>query len=187
MDNTELIKSDLRLRIRQIEHIRQKVQRIDRYREFPHIRLYADRLERVRKEYESRFTPAGWAGIASVALNDKLTRSILSTYRLNSFIYEVRFESMAVNYDSRFFGFYHPEPFTLFGLSTDTVFNFGMISGGYRDEGYGKLMIAVKEDPSIIQREREKVTAYLYRGFESTVSKRHGKPFPIDLTIPGGY
>ena len=187
MDNTELIKSDLRLRIKQIEHIRQKVKRINRYSEFAHIRLYANKLDEVRREYESRLTPTGWAGIASIAANDKLTKSILSTYRLNTFIYEVRYESMAVNYDTNFFGFYNPETFTLFGLSTDTVFNFGMISGGYRDEGYGKLMIAVKEDPSIIQREREKVTAYLYRGFESTVSKRRGNPFPIDLTVPGGY
>lgn len=187
MDNTELIKSDIRLRIRQLEHIQHKVRHIDRYNEFSDIRLFDHRLEKAKKIYESRFTPTGWAGMSSIAGNERLTKSILSTYRLNAFIYEIRFESLATNYDSRFFGFYHPETFSIFGLSPRLVFNFGMITSDRRDPGYDKLMMALRDDPSLIQREREKITAYLYRGSETSVFKRKGERFPIDLTIPGGY
>ena len=187
MDNTELIKSDLRLRIRQIEHIMNKVRHIDRFGEFSDIKLFYYKLSDVKKEYESRFTPTGWAGISGIAGNDRLTRSVLTGYRFKSFVYEVRYESLAVNYDTRFFGFHHPEPFLLFGISSATVFNFGKISGGFQDEKYNKVLSDVHKDPSLILRERERVTAYLMRGCGTSVFKRNGESFPIDLTIPGGY
>lgn len=187
MDYTERIKSDIRLRIRQLDYIQSKLRSIPRFSQFTDLKCFFHKLTDEKKKYEERLTPTGWAYLGSVPYTERLAESFLLNNRLRSFVYEVRYETLAVNYHDAFFGFYHPESFLLFGLSPGTVYNFGMMSGGIRDAGYSKFLTALHKDPSLITREREKVTAYIMRGIETSVFKRKGEKFPIDLTIPGGF
>lgn len=187
MDNASLLQSQIRLRIMQTEHIMSKVKGINRFSEFSNIRVFYHKLSDVRKQYMDRLTPTGWAGIQSITANDRLTKATLNAYRLYSLIYEVRYESLAVNYDSRFFGFYNPEPFLFFDIDPDIMFNLGVIPGGMRDKGYEGVLRAINLDPSIIPKEHERIASYLMRGYANSVAGRRGDKFPIDLTIPGGY
>ena len=186
MDRAELMKEDLRKRITQIEYIRHKLQHISRFYEFPNLKLFDHKLEKVKKSFEDAFTPTGWYPYISITNNESLTNAILLGRRLEIFVYEVRFERLAIAYDSGFFGFYHPEPFKLFGLNEELVYNNGL-HGGVRIPAYDEVRLAIRRDPSLILREREKVTAYIYKGSETSVFRRNGGKFPIDLTIPGGY
>lgn len=187
MDNVELMKADLRKRVEQIEYIRQKVGRISGRGEFSTIRLFEHKLETVRKRYEAALTPAGWqSSYASITKSDRLTQSLIVGRRLEVFTFEVNFELMAIRYDSGFFGFWHPDRFNLFGLDFELVYNQGS-SGGVRVPRYDAVRSAIQEDPSMIPRERERVTEYIMRGCQTCVFKRNGESFPIDLTIPYGY
>ena len=187
MDYELLLKSDYRLRIRQLTYIREKLARIPRFREFSDMVMFYHKLNDEIKKYENYFTASGLYNLSNIAKSRTVSESVLLSNRFHTFVYEMRYESLAVNYHDAFFGFYHPEKFTLFGLPTSTVYNFGAITGGYRDADYDKMYAALRRDPDMILREREKVTKYIMRGCETSVFKRNGEPFPIDLTVPGGY
>lgn len=186
MDRVELMKLHLRKMITQIEYIRHKLQHISRFNEFSKMKLFDYELEKAKKYYENALSPSGWQPYISITNSEKLTNSIIVGHRLEIFAYEVRFERFAIRYENEFFGFYHPEPFNLFGISEELIYNKG-INGGIRIKEYDDVRSAIQNDPSLILKEREKVTTYLYRGSETSVFRRNGGKFPIDLTIPGGY
>ena len=188
MDYELLLKSDYRLRIRQLTHIREKLAHIPRFSEFSDMVMFYHKLNDEIKKYENYFTATGLYNLSNMAKSKTVSESVLLSNRFHTFVYEVRYESLAVKYHGAFFGFYHPEPFALFGLPVSTVYNFGAITGGFRDEDYDKMYSALRQNPdTMIMREREKVTKYIMRGCETSVFKRKGEPFPIDLTVPGGY
>lgn len=180
----ERIRADLRKRVKQIDYIMHKVQRISTYTQFANIRVFYHRLDKKKKYFENALTtPAGWIPFDSISRNERYTESALVGNRLEVFGFEIEFEQLAVNYDRGFFGFYHPDRFLLFGISPEYVFS----RGEYGKDDYAKVRSAIQKDPSLILRERERVTAYLKKGWESCASKRNGEKFPIDLTIPEGY
>ena len=188
MDVAEKINADLRLRIRQVAHIRDKVRRITRYSEFPEIRLFAHRLAEVKEEYEKILAvPYSWLSYEAVLKNEKIRSSVLFGWRLDTFVYEVRYERMALRDHGLFFGFYNPDSFLLFGLPEDIVYSKGYYNGA-RNEEYFAVRKRLQEDPSLLLAEREKVTDYLRRGCDTPLFRSRGLSFPpIDLTVPGGY
>jgi len=188
MDRVELMRSHLRQMITKIEYIRHKLQHVSRFNEFTEMKLFDHHLEKTKKYYENALTtPSGWQSFDSITKSERLTNSILIGHRLEIFAFEVRFERLAVKYANEFYGFYHPEPFNLFGISEYLIYDKGIISKDVRSKEYDAVRSAIQKDPSLILKEREKVTAYLYRGCETAVFKKSGKSFPIDLTVPGGY
>ena len=188
MTNEERLKADISLRIRQLEYIKDKVKRINRYSEFTDIRLFAYKLEDIIKGYKGALSSdAAWYRYKSIAENDKVTDSVLFNMRLDTFVYEVYYEVLAVNYNHDFFGFYHPNSFNLFGITTELMMSKGMYNGNRVPE-YVDVIRKIKENPTLaISRERTKVTEYIKKGYETTVAKRAGKPLPLDMSVPGGY
>lgn len=185
MDRAEILKSDMRKRIKQIEHIMYKLQCISGFRSNTTVSLFHHKLEEKRKHFKNALsTPQGWMSYESISKSDSLTNSILVGNRLEIFALEIYYEELAIRYHNAFFGFYNPEPFKLFGTFPDYIYYKGK-SGGLKQ--YNEIRTAVQNDPSLILKEREKITAYLKKGWEYCVSKRKGEPFPIDLTIPEGY
>ena len=187
MDTEELLKNDMRKRIKQINYIIRKTQLIPRYYSNTTLKLFLHRMDKRKKYYENALnTAGGWIPFNSISKSEHLTNSIIVGQRLEVFAFEVEFERLALRYHSGFFGFYHPESFKLFGINEQYVYDKG-VSNGVRIPAYDTVRSAIQNDPSLILREREKVTAYLKRGWETCVSKRQGENFPIDLTIPEGY
>lgn len=180
----EKLRADLRKRVKQIDYIMQKVTRISTYSQFATLKVFYNRLEKKKKYFENALTtPAGWVSFESISKNERYTESLLVGNRLEVFGFEIEYEQFAIHYDKGFFGFYHPDRFLLFGIPPEYVFS----RGEYGKDDYARVRSAVQNDPSLILREREKVTAYLKKGWESCPSKRRGEEFPIDLTIPEGY
>ncbi|MBO7293115.1 MAG: hypothetical protein J6V07_04190 [Clostridia bacterium] len=188
MDIAEKIFADLRLRIRQLAHIGDKVKRITRYAEFPEIRLFARHLEDTKKKYEGILAvPGSWLSYDAVLKNERVRSSVLFGWRLDTFVYEVRYERMALRDHGTFFGFYNPDPFLIFGLPEHIVYGKGYYNGAQSKE-YFAVLKKLQENPSLIPAEREKVTAYLRRGCDTPLFRGRGLAFPpIDLTVPGGY
>lgn len=181
----EKLRADIRKRIKQISCIMDKAQHITGYSQFPNVRLFYHKLEKRKKYFENALaTPGGWIPFDSISRTERLTDSILVGHRLEVFAFEIEYEQLALGYHRGFFGFYHPDPFLLFGISPGYVYNKGQ-SGGVTQ--YNEVRTAVGKDPSMILRERERITAYLKKGWETCASRRNGEPFPIDLTIPEGY
>ncbi len=187
MTRAERLKDDLNKRIAQINHIRLKVQRLNSFASSSTLRAFENRLKKRQEYFEDAYRGGpNWISYQSLSNSEELTTSIIVGQRLEIFTLEVEFERFAITYSTEFFGFYSPEPFKLFGLEPDLVFNKGY-SGGYYVDSYGRVRDAINKNPSLILKEREKVTEYLIRGSETCVYKRQGKPFPIDLTVPYGY
>ena len=187
MDRVELMKQNLRKWVKQIDYIRNKLQRISGFVHSNSMRLFDNHLKKTRDHFESALTtPEGWQSYASITKSERLTNSIIIGYRLEVFTLEVRFEFLAIRHENAFFGFYNPEAFKLFGLTPELVYDKGL-SGGGKIPAYDAVRSAIQNDPSLILREREKVTEYINKGCQTSVFKRTGDPFPIDLTIPEGY
>lgn len=188
MDIAERVNADLRLRVEQLACIKDKVMHITRYSEFPEIRLFAHHLEETKKKYEGILAaPGSWLSYDAVLKNEKVRSSVLFGWRLDTFVYEVRYERMALRDHSRFFGFYNPDSFLLFGLPEHIVYGKGYYNGAQNKE-YFEVLKKLQKDPSLILAEREKVTAYLRRGCDTPLFRSKGLSFPpIDLTVPGGY
>ncbi len=183
----ELLKSSIKKHIAQLDCIMGKVKHISRYSEFPEIRLFYYKLDEKKKYFERAISsPGAWQQFAGIARNKRLTDSILVGWRIEIFAHEVRYERLLLYYGNELWGFYNPDRFLLFGLPEDYVYNGGMLNGSQRPE-YSKVRTEIQNNPDLILKEREKVTQYLKKGYENSVAKRNGKPFPIDVTIPYGY
>ena len=187
MTTTEKLKNDLCVRIEQLKHIRHKVQHLNGFSSSSTLKVFDNRLKKRQDYFQNAYDGgANWNSYRSISSSEDLTHSIIVGQRLEIFALEVEFEMFALKCSREFFGFYNPDRFMLFGLSPELVYNKGY-SGGYYVDSYARVRDEINKDPSLILKEREKVTQYLIRGSETCAYKKQGKPFPIDLTVPYGY